>query len=127
MSDSYVYAFVHGFLENTNCRVGNRLKKEVRKHGIDLELIDAMGGYTFRDCSVSSGVAALEALYEQRKKPLRLIGVSMGGLIATNYTIKHPQNVDRLVLLNPVVNLESVWYTIVEALIPGMEEKAKGS
>lgn len=34
-------------------------------------------------------------------RPVNLIGVSMGGLIASAFTVRHPQRVDKLVLIDP--------------------------
>eukprot|EP00210_Caulerpa_lentillifera_P002688 g2568.t1 len=115
MSEQYLYAFVHGFSKDQACIVGNGLKRRLKPHGIELDLIDARGGLSFTDCTISSGVDAVKALYETHKKPLRLIGDSMGGSIAANYTNQYPQNVDRLVLINPAFNLETNWQTIVDA------------
>jgi len=120
MSEGLKYYFVHGFLRGTDCSVGTRLQKELKPHGIDLELIDARGGFSRFDCSVSTGVAALEALYEKHKKPLRLVAASMGGFTALIYSAKYPQNIEQLILLTCAVNLESVWNTIVGNLIPNI-------
>lgn len=35
------------------------------------------------------------------KTPFTLAGVSFGGRLATDYTIKYPQNIDRLILIDP--------------------------
>ena len=34
-------------------------------------------------------------------RPVNLIGVSMGGLIASAFTVRHPERVDKLVLIDP--------------------------
>eukprot|EP00210_Caulerpa_lentillifera_P002689 g2569.t1 len=118
MSSRLLYTYVHGFTHTTDCIVGTEFQKRLKPHGIDVEIIDAMGGCSRFDCSVSSGVAALEAIYEKRRKPLHLIGASMGGLISLIYTSKHPENVVHLVLLNPVTNVESIWPNIVSVFHP---------
>lgn len=48
----------------------------------------------------------------------------MGGLISTIYTSRHPDRVDRLVLLNPSFNLESNWLPIIGAIIPNKPAEA---
>eukprot|EP00210_Caulerpa_lentillifera_P002212 g2126.t1 len=119
-----LYTYVHGFGQTTDCVIGTELCKRLQPHGIHVEIIDAMNGLTRFDCSVSSGVAALEAIYKKRKKPFQLIGASMGGLISLIYTKKYPENVDRLILLNPVLNLESIWSSIIKMYhpkVPGEE------
>eukprot|EP00210_Caulerpa_lentillifera_P002685 g2565.t1 len=111
--EEYVYAYVHGFLNDKNCMIGNKLKTRLKPHGINLEILDAKGGRGYLDSSVTSGLDGVEAFYQKHKKPLRLIGFSMGGLISTLFASKYPDRVDRLVLLNPGFNLESNWSCIV--------------
>jgi len=127
MSERLTYYYVYGFYQDMDCYVGVRLQKELKPHGIDIEIIDARGGHTRFDCSVSSGVAALEALYEKHKKPLRILGGSVGGFIALIYSAKDPQNVEQLIVLNSVVNFESIWPKILSLFLPNVppEESMK--
>eukprot|EP00210_Caulerpa_lentillifera_P002668 g2548.t1 len=118
MSDGFSYTYVPGFLHGTDCVVGVELRKRLKPYGVDVEIIDAMNGLTRFDCSISSGVTALEAVYEKCKKPLYLLGASMGGFIALVYTAKYPQNVDRLVLLNSALNMKSTWLNILQMYHP---------
>lgn len=120
MSERLTYYYVPGFLHGTDCCVGLRLQKELKPHGVDLDLIDPKGGYTLSDCSISLGVAFLEALYEKHRKPLRILGASMGGFIALIYSAKYPQNIEKLILLNSALNLESVWYNILPFYHPNV-------
>eukprot|EP00210_Caulerpa_lentillifera_P002687 g2567.t1 len=118
MSGEVLYTYVHGFTHTTDCIVGVELGKRLKPRGIDVEIIDAMNGLTRFDCTVSSGVASLEAIYEERRKPFYLLGASMGGFVALNYASKYPQNVDRLILFNSVLNLESIWPNIIKLFHP---------
>ena len=51
------------------------------------------------DLFVNQLTALLDALRFTR--PVNLIGLSMGGLIAATFTLRHPERVDRLVLIDP--------------------------
>eukprot|EP00210_Caulerpa_lentillifera_P002667 g2547.t1 len=118
MSEQYSHVFIPGLLKDQTCDIGNNFKTKLKPYGIDLEIVSSLGGSNYFDATISKGLAAVEALYEKHKKPLRLIGSSMGGLIAAIYAQRYPQNVNRLILRCPAFNLETNWPNILAVIFP---------
>lgn len=48
---------------------------------------------------------ALEKYCEQFNEPLNLCGLSLGGILAVNYTIEHSENVNSLVLIGTQISM----------------------
>lgn len=58
----------------------------------------------------------LNSIYKQYKlKKASLIGFSFGGIVATGYTARYPEQVSALVLVSALVNLQETYRTIIRS------------
>ena len=106
MATQFRYLYLHGFRGDQESTKGGIFRKRFAEKGIELNVFDVKAGKGHADTRVSISLQALEAFYDEHKTPLRLIGSSMGGYISAVYASQHPTHVDRIVLLNPAVNLK---------------------
>ena len=106
MDSAFEYVFVHGFRMDVPDRRGAILEKWFRQKGIELHQLDAKGGKGHEDATITICLEALEDYRKSKGRPLRLIGMSMGGLMSALYASRNPTHVDRIILLNPAVNLK---------------------
>ena len=106
MATQFCYLYLHGFRGDVQTTKGAIFRKRFAEKGIELNVFDVKAGKGHADTRVSISLQALEAFYHEHKKPLRLIGSSMGGFISAVYASQHPTHVDRVILLNPAVNLK---------------------
>ncbi|WP_343672096.1 alpha/beta hydrolase [Chitinophaga sp.] len=73
--------------------------------------VDPDAGYTFQQ-----SYDDLNSLYKQYNlKKAALIGFSFGGIVATGYTAKYPEQVSALVLVSALVNLQETYQTIIRS------------
>lgn len=71
--------------------------------------VDPKAAYTFQQCYDD-----LNSIYRQyHLKKATLIGFSFGGIVATGYTAKYPEQVSALVLVSALVNLQETYRTII--------------
>jgi len=102
----FAYAYLHGFRSDVHSIKAKVFKQRFEERGISLEVLDVKGGKGHEDALVSIGLDVLDQFYEKTKKPLRLIGSSMGGFISAVFAARHPDRVDRVILINPAVHLK---------------------
>src|SRR5580693_6785171 len=105
------------------------------RHGFHVLRYDEFGrGYSDRP-----SVDYLPALYTDQlydlinslkvRTPVNLMGVSFGGAVITDFTVHHPDLVDKLVLVDPVYNYKSSGFSelVNDFVLAGQhEERAKG-
>ncbi len=134
-----VVVLVHGLLDHAQRFEG--LAQALRNQGFMVYAQDhrghgLSGGARQRFDSIEQLVVDLDGLIEQARSqvpgaPLFLVGHSMGGLVATHYTLKHPSEVRALVLSGPalaisasVKPLEKRLARIVSSIAPSLGAQA---
>jgi pimeloyl-ACP methyl ester carboxylesterase len=124
---------VHGF--SVPYYIWDNIFDSLVQHGFHVVRYDEFGrGYSDRP-----PVDYLPALYTGQlydligslrlKTPVTLIGVSFGGAVITDFTIHHPELVDKLVLVDPVYHFEKSGFSelVADFVLAGQhEERAKG-
>lgn len=106
------YLYLHGFASSPRSRKAAELGKTFADLGLELEVPD-LNCPTFARLSHAAMLLALDATYEERRAPLRIVGSSLGGWLAARYAELHPERVERLVLLAPGFHLADRWPRLV--------------
>ncbi len=80
-----------------------KLKDHYRVLRFDLTAHGLTGADPTRDYSLERSVATMEGLLDKLgvNGPITLGGTSVGGTVAMHYTVKHPERVQRLILISP--------------------------
>lgn len=60
---------------------------------------DIMSWLCGKSCCYETLYSAFEGLCQREGEPLRLCGLSLGGVLALDYALRHPENVHSLVLI----------------------------
>jgi len=106
------FIYLHGFASSPASRKARALVAAFAGLGHVLEVPD-LNVPSFGKLSLAAMIAALDALYEERGIPMRIVGSSLGGWLAARYSELHPERVDRLVLLCPGFHLAERWPKVV--------------
>lgn len=96
------YAYLHGLGSSPKSTKGLFLEKKFKDRGLKLHLPD-LNRPTFETLTISAQVAEVERLVDACGRPAVLIGSSLGGLAAAAFAQRHPDRVEKLVLLCPAV------------------------
>ena len=102
VSYQFRYAYLHGFGSNSDSKKGKHLERMFAGFGIELLLPD-LNRPSFTRLSPNTVLTDLESILgrDASEPRLRLIGSSLGGWLAALFAQRHPQRVDRLVLIAP--------------------------
>ena len=100
------YLYFHGFASGPQSRKAIAFRNTLADTGNTLEIPDLAQG-DFEHLTVSGQLRLIESLIGNT--PCRLIGSSMGGYLATLCAARHPETVDRLVLLAPAFGFGDRW------------------
>ena len=124
---------VHGF--SVPYYIWDNIFDSLVLHGFHVVRYDEFG----RGFSDRSHVDYTPELYTQQlydlitslklKTPVSLAGVSFGGAVISDFTVHHPEMVDKLILVDPVFNFDKVGSSemIADFVMAGQhEERAKG-
>lgn len=109
--------YLHGFASSPASRKAQVFASRLAAAGAEVS-VPALDGGDFEHLTISGQYAILRR--EAANGPVTLIGSSMGGYIAALYAAKHPDEVERLVLLAPAFHFHSRW-----PLMLGEEKFAK--
>ena len=111
------YAYCHGFLSGPESSKGQQLRNFFARHDAELALLDLNTDSDPSKLSFAGAQAQLDAHWhaDATHAPLRLVGSSFGGTAALAYANRHPERVDRLLLLCPGFDLGARWESIVGA------------
>ena len=113
MSQTFRYAYLHGFASGSRSYKGVKLAETFAKYGAELELPD-LNNPSFSKLTYSGALEVMDRLHARSPdKRWRLIGSSMGGCIATRWAQLNPNAVDRLLLLCPGFELPERWRKII--------------
>ena len=116
-SGQFRYAYLHGFLSGPQSSKGRALRSFFARHDADLALLDLNTDGDPSKLSFAGAQAKIDAHWraDAARAPLRLVGSSFGGTAALAYANRHPERVDRLLLLCPGFDLGARWESIVGA------------
>lgn len=113
MLDPFTFVALHGFASSPRSRKNEHFRPRFAARGITLQTPD-LNQPSFARLSFEAMVTEVERTWEQGgKKPLRMIGSSLGGYVAALFASRHPERVDRLVLLCPAFDLSGRWSELV--------------
>eukprot|EP01100_Stratorugosa_tubuloviscum_P002821 TRINITY_DN1668_c0_g1_i3.p1 TRINITY_DN1668_c0_g1~~TRINITY_DN1668_c0_g1_i3.p1 ORF type:complete len:119 (+),score=56.45 TRINITY_DN1668_c0_g1_i3:118-474(+) len=105
MQPQFRYAFFHGFGTTASRSTKAQLLSSWFRTNYSIELhLPNLNQPTFETFNVSSAIGYFDQLNQQiepNNAPWRIIGSSMGGLIAALWASKNEQAVDSLLLLCP--------------------------
>lgn len=110
MSYQFRYAYLHGFGSGPGSVKGQHLQRMFSGFGIELLLPD-LNRPSFARLSPLAMLHELDSLLARdlAGPRIRLIGSSLGGLLATLFAVKHPTLVDRMVLVAPAFDFGQRW------------------
>jgi len=98
--------YLHGFASSPASRKAQFFASRLASAGAEVS-VPALDGGDFEHLTISGQYAILRR--EAAGGPVTLIGSSMGGYLAALYAAKHPEEVERLVLLAPAFHFHSRW------------------
>jgi pimeloyl-ACP methyl ester carboxylesterase len=98
--------YLHGFASSAQSSKAMFFAARLRERGIDL-LTPDFNEPEFSTLTISRMIERVAALMDGHGAPVTLIGSSLGGFVAIQTALKHPDRVGRLVLLAPALDLSS--------------------
>jgi pimeloyl-ACP methyl ester carboxylesterase len=98
--------YLHGFASSPHSQKATILGSRLREQGFTVD-IPALSSDSLRDLTLSSQLEIIHAVVAGRR--VSLSGASMGGYLAALYAARHPDAVERLVLLAPAFGLARRW------------------
>jgi len=99
------YFYLHGFASSAVSRKARFFTERLKEHGIRLEALDLAPD--FENLTITGQKAIIHEAVNG--EPAVLIGSSLGGYLAGLYAARHPQLVDRVVLLAPAFDFYYLW------------------
>jgi pimeloyl-ACP methyl ester carboxylesterase len=107
--------YLHGFASGPMSNKAQFFRARFEELGVPVE-IPQLDERNFETLTVSSQLAVIDRAVIQNRDPngadgvpVTLMGSSLGGYLAALYASRHPENVDRLVLLAPAFQFPSRW------------------
>ena len=98
--------YLHGFASSPQSTKARYFEARFEEQGIAMETPDLAAG-DFENLTISGQLAVVQAACRGRK--VVLMGSSMGGYLAALYAVRHPAEVERVVLLAPAFRLARRW------------------
>ena len=95
--------YLHGFASSARSSKAAFFAAKLRDTGIELETPD-LNEPDFSTLTISRMVDQVGRTLESSPEPVVLIGSSLGGFVAVQVAVKHPDRVSRLVLLAPALD-----------------------
>jgi pimeloyl-ACP methyl ester carboxylesterase len=99
------FFYLHGFASSAASRKARFFTEKLKEHGIRLEALDLAPD--FPNMTITGQLAVIENA--ARRERVVLIGSSLGGYLAALFAARHPEAVDRLVLLAPAFDFYQLW------------------
>ena len=107
--------YLHGFASGPTSSKARFFSAKFQEAGIGVS-IPALDGGDFRNLTISSQLDVLER--ETRGERVVLMGSSLGGYLAAVYAARHPEQVERAIMMAPAFCFARRW----AAEIPAIEE-----
>jgi uncharacterized protein len=92
--------YLHGFASSPESSKAQFFARRFSELGVFCD-VPALDGGDFEHLTLTGQLRIVESLIETSAEPVRLIGSSLGGYLAALCASRHPQAVDRVVLLAP--------------------------
>lgn len=101
--DSFTYIYCHGFRSSPESLKAAAISRLFAARGIDIDVLDLRGPQSpsHAGTSVAHMVGVIHDAVCSSSQPVRLIGSSLGGYVASLYAARYPERIERLVLLCP--------------------------
>jgi len=99
------FLYLHGFASSAVSRKARFFTEKLAEHGMTLEALELAPD--FENLTISGQKAIIHKAVNGER--VTLIGSSLGGYLAGLYAAKHPELVDRLVLLAPAFDFYYLW------------------
>lgn len=110
----FTFVALHGFGSSPRSRKNEHFRAHFEARGAELRTPD-LNQPSFARLSFAAMVDEVERTWDvEGRRPLRMIGSSLGGYVAALFAARHPERVDRLVLLCPAFDLSGRWHDLVE-------------
>lgn len=112
--DGFTFVALHGFASSPRSRKNEHFRPRFAARGLTLHTPD-LNQPSFARLSFEAMLGEVERTWEAAgRRPLRMIGSSLGGYVAALFASRHPERVDRLLLLCPAFDLSGRWSELVE-------------
>lgn len=114
ITDRFTFVALHGFASSPRSRKNEHFRSRFAARGIPLVTPD-LNQPSFARLSFAAMVEEVARTWEREgRRPLRLVGSSLGGYVAALFAASHPERVDRALLLCPAFDLSGRWASLVE-------------
>jgi pimeloyl-ACP methyl ester carboxylesterase len=115
MRPDFTFVALHGFASGPRSRKNEHFRSTFAARGLELVTPD-MNQPSFGTLSLAAMKDEGERAWEANgRRPLRMIGSSLGGFVAAWFASVHPERVDRLILLCPAFDLAGRWHELITA------------
>lgn len=98
--------YLHGFASSPKSSKAQFFKQRLNEQGIDVE-IPRLDRGNFEALTITNQLSVIEETIANR--PAILFGSSLGGYLAVLYAARHPDLIEKLVLLAPAFQFPSRW------------------
>jgi len=98
--------YLHGFASGPSSNKARYFRDRLQAAGAQVEVPDLAGG-DFEHLTISSQLGVIE--HAAGSATVSLLGSSMGGYLAALYAARHPERVERMVLLAPAFGFARRW------------------
>jgi uncharacterized protein len=111
----FTFVALHGFASSPGSKKNLHFDEHFRQRGLSLVRPD-LNQPSFATLSVVAMLREIERTWSAHgRAPLRMIGSSLGGYMAALFASRHPERVDRLLLLCPAFDLVGRWPDLITA------------
>ncbi len=100
--------YLHGFASGPQSSKAQFFSRKFSEAGIDFEAPRLDRG-NFEGLTITGQLAVVEGAVGQAGSPVVLMGSSLGGYISGLYAARHPEQIEKLVLLAPAFQFPSRW------------------
>lgn len=98
--------YLHGFASSPQSEKAQYFKEKFSAYGIPVEIPQLDEG-NFEALTITGQLGVVDRTVGGR--PAVLMGSSLGGYLAALYAARHPQNVERVILMAPAFRFPSLW------------------
>ena len=102
--------YLHGFASGPKSTKARYFQARFAERGVSLEIPDLAAG-DFEHLTITGQLGVVEEAC--RGRSVVLMGSSMGGYLAALYAARHPEGVERLVLMAPAFRLARRWAEVL--------------
>ena len=98
--------YLHGFASSPQSGKAQFFKQKFAEHGVPVE-IPQLDEDNFEALSITGQLGVVDRAVAG--KPAVLMGSSLGGYLAALYAARHPETIQRLILMAPAFRFPSMW------------------